>query len=121
VILRLKKVDFPVGKSTLPKSKVNDEIMAKVEAAIEVFPDAQLTIEGHTDSKGRMATNKKLSEKRAEAIRNYLIAHEVVTADEILYVGKGAKEPIESNSTAAGRATNRRIDIVIEPVRVLAE
>jgi outer membrane protein OmpA-like peptidoglycan-associated protein len=70
-------------------------------------------IEGYTDSVGSAAYNEQLSKKRAEAVADYLTSHGVERA-QIKTVGKGEENPIASNSTAEGRANNRRVEIVIE-------
>ncbi len=76
-------------------------------------PEIQLTIEGHTDSTGSDALNKKLSQERAEAVRQYLIS-KGVGPDRLKVIAKGEAEPIADNRTAAGRARNRRIEFKLE-------
>ena len=72
-------------------------------------------VEGHTDTTGSVELNMRLSQARADAVREYLIANQTLTPDRISAVGYGADRPLASNATAAGRAINRRIDILIIP------
>jgi len=67
---------------------------------------------GHTDSKGDPKYNVALSKRRAEAVRDYLIAGGI-PANKLRVVGMGAKEPIVSNNTEAGRAQNRRVEVIV--------
>ena len=83
-----------------------------------VFPHgAFLDKEGNywtTDSRGNAADNDKLSLKRAQSVRDYLITQGIPT-DKISAEGKGANNPVASNDTADGRAENRRVEIVVTP------
>ncbi|MBZ4336464.1 MULTISPECIES: OmpA family protein [unclassified Corallococcus] len=72
-----------------------------------------LLIEGHTDSRGSEDYNDQLSERRAESVRNFLV-NQGVPADRIQIRGMGENRPVASNSTAEGRANNRRVEIVVE-------
>jgi len=72
----------------------------------------RIVIEGHTDSRGSNDYNRKLSERRAQAVRDFLVS-EGVSQDVVQAVGRGEDEPIASNDTADGRANNRRVEIEI--------
>jgi outer membrane protein OmpA-like peptidoglycan-associated protein len=74
--------------------------------------DKRMVVEGHTDSMGSDADNLKLSQKRAESVRTYLVS-KGVKADRITAVGKGESVPVADNKTAEGRANNRRVEIVV--------
>jgi outer membrane protein OmpA-like peptidoglycan-associated protein len=76
-----------------------------------------VVIEGHTDSTGSETLNQKLSRDRAESVRQYLIQNGTLSADKISAKGYGSSRPLASNATASGRAVNRRIDVIIKPVR----
>jgi outer membrane protein OmpA-like peptidoglycan-associated protein len=88
-------------------------LLAKVEQAIKMFPDAQFVVEGHTDTQGDPAANMTLSQKRAYAVMQYLRQSLLLPADRISSLGFGADKPVASNQTAEGRAKNRRIDVII--------
>jgi outer membrane protein OmpA-like peptidoglycan-associated protein len=72
----------------------------------------QIAIVGHTDSRGNDDYNRRLSEKRAMSVRDYLVS-EGVSSSVVSAIGRGESEPIASNDTADGRANNRRVEIVI--------
>ncbi|MEI2562805.1 OmpA family protein [Vibrio metoecus] len=80
------------------------------------YPDTSLVIEGHTDSTGSDTTNQVLSEKRAESVRAFLFA-QGVAAGRAIARGNGERFPLCSNSTAEGRACNRRVEIQILPLK----
>ncbi|MBO9667444.1 MAG: OmpA family protein [Bdellovibrio sp.] len=112
VMVRLKGLNFPSGQASLgPKNKA---FVKKVETALADIPTSKISVEGHTDSTGSAAVNQRISEQRAKAVSDQLIANGA-PADRVDSVGLGDEKPIGSNSTAHGRAQNRRIDLVIEP------
>jgi OOP family OmpA-OmpF porin len=74
------------------------------------FPNATGVIEGHTDSVGSKAANMKLSQRRADSIRNYLIDKFGIAPGRIKAVGYGPTKPVASNETKAGKEQNRRIE-----------
>ncbi len=113
IIIRLVGLNFDVGKATIKPRYF--ALLTKVQQAINVFPDSRIIIEGHTDSFGSDATNLKLSQERAEAVRAYLLANMNLDTSRIEAVGYGEDRPIANNETPEGRAKNRRIDIVIKP------
>jgi outer membrane protein OmpA-like peptidoglycan-associated protein len=76
-----------------------------------------VVIEGHTDSTGSENLNRKLSQKRAESVRQYFIHNGVLPAGKMTSQGYGSSRPLASNATARGRAVNRRIDVVIKPAQ----
>ncbi len=113
VILRLVGLSFDSGKSEIKQDSFN--LLAKVERAIDLFPRSELIIEGHTDSHGGDELNQKLSQARAEAIQQYMINAMRIPSYRLIATGFGETNPVANNETAAGRARNRRIDIVIKP------
>ena len=113
IIIRLVGLNFGVGKSIIEPQYY--ALLTKVQTAVKTFPDAALSVEGHTDSYGSDATNLKLSEERAEAVRQYLLANMGLAATRVAAVGYGESSPIASNETNEGRKKNRRIDLVIHP------
>ncbi len=71
-----------------------------------------VVVEGHSDSRGTLEHNRKLSLRRAEAVRDYLVRLGV-DRGRIVVVGKGASEPVASNDTPQGRAQNRRVVLIV--------
>lgn len=76
-------------------------------------PDARLEIRGHTDSQGAAEFNRSLSDDRAAAVRGYLLA-QGLSAGRIDARGFGEEAPVADNATAAGRALNRRVEVIVE-------
>lgn len=113
IILRLVGLTFDSGKANLPPASF--DLLAKVERAIDVFPQSELIIEGHTDSFGGDELNQRLSQERAESVKQYMINAMRIPAYRLISVGYGETNPIANNETEGGRARNRRIDIVIKP------
>jgi outer membrane protein OmpA-like peptidoglycan-associated protein len=87
-----------------------DEILAPLLATLQADPSLSVDIEGHTDWVGSDAYNFRLSQRRAQAVVNWLVAHGVSRA-RMRAVGKGEREPIATNQTAAGRQLNRRTEV----------
>jgi outer membrane protein OmpA-like peptidoglycan-associated protein len=83
-----------------------------IAAFVQAAPASKVRIEGHTDSHGDPNTNLVLSRRRADAVRQALIA-QGVAASRIQSVGLGAEQPIASNASASGRASNRRVEIIL--------
>ncbi len=74
----------------------------------------RVTVTGYTDSVGRATVNLALSQRRADAVANYLRAHGL-KADKVVAVGCGSANPLASNDTADGRARNRRVEVAMQP------
>lgn len=113
LIIRLKAIHFPVGQSVIMPN--NYALLGKVQRAIRAFGEPDVIIGGHTDSTGPEPLNEHLSQQRAEAVRQYLVANGILPYDKIIAVGYGSMRPLASNSTEKGRAMNRRIDVTISP------
>ena len=114
LIIRLKGLDFAKGDANIPSK--NYQLLNKVADAIKSFgPSSKIIVAGSTDSTGSKKINQKLSEKRADAVKNYLVANSAVQETQVETAGLGASKPIESNKTPEGRAANRRVDVTIEP------
>jgi outer membrane protein OmpA-like peptidoglycan-associated protein len=88
------------------------EGLAKFSGIVASYPGLKFSVEGHTDNAGSVATNNELSLRRAMTVRDYLIG-QGVQASSIDVAGLGLSMPIGDNSTADGRARNRRVEIVI--------
>lgn len=90
-------------------------ILDQLANSINQYPDTVIRVEGHTDSVGSAAYNQTLSENRANSVRSYLVQRGVA-ASRIEAVGFGLTRPIADNATEAGRAQNRRVEILIVPL-----
>jgi outer membrane protein OmpA-like peptidoglycan-associated protein len=96
----------------LPSAQVKLNDVAK--ALTEQDPDSTMVVEGHTDSQGGADFNQKLSQRRAEAVRTYLVSRGIAS-DRISAEGMGLSHPVADNGTPEGRANNRRVEIVVKP------
>jgi len=105
---------FPSGGALLSPSAATQKVLERVSRAIADQPatESRITIEGHTDARESQNVGQQLSMQRAEAVRDYMVKHGV-DAQRLEPIGKGADDPIASNETAEGRATNRRVEIVV--------
>src|SRR5262249_7389928 len=88
------------------------ERLAKVSGIVLAYPGIRLQVEGHTDNVGGDEYNQQLSERRAQAVRDYLV-EQGIAADAITWRGFGKTTPIASNDTADGRRQNRRVELVL--------
>jgi outer membrane protein OmpA-like peptidoglycan-associated protein len=110
LIVNMSDVLFDTGQYTLkPAAR---EKLAKVSGILLAYPNLQLQVEGYTDNVGSEDFNQTLSEKRADAVRDYL-ASQGVTQANITATGYGESDPIADNSTSQGRAENRRVQLVV--------
>ncbi|WP_298556268.1 DUF5723 family protein [uncultured Algibacter sp.] len=103
-----KVILFNYGTSSL--SKESDKVLLDIIAVLKVYPNASFTIEGHTDSIGSYKLNKILSEKRANAVKDYLVKNGI-DASRLSAIGYGERRPIATNMYKHGRAKNRRVEI----------
>jgi outer membrane protein OmpA-like peptidoglycan-associated protein len=90
----------------------NDAALDRLAQVLNQYPDRNIRIEGFTDSTGSDELNQKLSEQRAEAVRQALIS-KGIDASRIEVEGFGKEYPVASNDTASGRQLNRRVEVVI--------
>jgi outer membrane protein OmpA-like peptidoglycan-associated protein len=110
LIVKMSDVLFDTGKYTL---KPNTQIsLAKVSGILQAYPGLKLQVEGYTDSVGSDEYNQKLSENRADAVRDFLVT-QGVQLDNITATGYGKAKPVADNATASGRAQNRRVNLVV--------
>jgi len=103
-------VFFETGRATI--RRVSFALLNDVAQALVDNPRLAVEIQGHTDSQGNAAVNLKLSQKRADAVRTYLIK-KAVGSDRLVAKGYGKTVPIADNRTSEGRAQNRRVEFVI--------
>jgi outer membrane protein OmpA-like peptidoglycan-associated protein len=106
------EVLFASGSADL-RPEARDRLSA-VAAALRASTDQSAIVAGYTDSRGARDRNQDLSQRRAEAVREFLV-QEGVPQDRIRAEGRGQSMPIAGNSTAEGRATNRRVEIIMTP------
>lgn len=101
------------------KSVVKPEARAKLDELVAQVRNINLEVViavGHTDSVGTDAYNQRLSVRRAEAVKAYLVS-KGIEANRVYTEGKGEKQPIADNKTAAGRAKNRRVEVEVVGTR----
>ena len=110
LVVNMADVLFATGKSDLRAPA--REALAKLSGIVLNYPTLQLTIEGHTDSVGSAEYNQALSEKRADAVRDYLVS-QGVEASKLSAQGLGKYHPVADNSTPTGRQKNRRVEIIV--------
>jgi outer membrane protein OmpA-like peptidoglycan-associated protein len=103
----LRGINFESGRADLTPD--SHTVLDQVIASMNAYPEARLEIRGHTDGQGPANFNLELSQRRAEAVRQYLIKGGI-DPGRVSAVGIGEEEPIASNQTPEGRATNRRIE-----------
>jgi outer membrane protein OmpA-like peptidoglycan-associated protein len=102
-----KSVTFLTGSAVLSKQAAVE--LDKLYAILNERPNVAINIEGHTDNTGRPETNKTLSQKRADAVKAYLVK-KGIAEDRMTATGFGPEKPVADNKTAAGRAENRRVE-----------
>jgi len=110
LIVNMSDVLFDTAKFTLrPGAR---EKLAKVSGILLAYPGLRIQIEGHTDNVGGDEYNQKLSEQRADSVRDYL-TQQGVSASAVSAVGFGKTRPVTTNDTATGRQQNRRVELVV--------
>jgi OOP family OmpA-OmpF porin len=105
------QVFFDFNKDILTEADLKE--LPKAVAFVKKYPGTKIIIDGYTDSIGTEAYNMKLSERRATAVKNYLIKETGVDSSRITAVGHGGADPVADNKTPEGRAKNRRVEISI--------
>jgi outer membrane protein OmpA-like peptidoglycan-associated protein len=118
IVLTIGDVLFATGKADL--SPDANQSVAKLAEFLKKSPNRNVLIEGHTDSVGKDDYNIALSQKRADSVKARLVGDGIAPA-RITTVGYGKKFPVASNDTKAGKAQNRRVDVVILNEGVKAE
>ncbi len=109
-ITTFERVYFKTGSDEIdPRSH---EMLDEVGAILKVNPDLEIRVEGHTDSRGNAETNMRLSQERADSVRDYLTSRGA-RGGQVEAKGYGQTRPIASNETEEGRAQNRRVEFHI--------
>src|SRR6266852_1064039 len=110
LIVNMPDVLFDTGQYSLkPAAR---ERLARISGIVLAYPDLKLQIGGYTDSIGSDEYNQTLSEKRAESVRDYLVSSGV-SINNVFAQGMGKADPVADNSTAAGRKSNRRVEMIV--------
>ncbi|MBC7524184.1 MAG: OmpA family protein [Flavobacterium sp.] len=103
-----KTILFDSGKASFQKQTY--PVLEAMVAILKEYPNSTFSLEGHTDSDGKDAANQTLSENRAGAVKDYLIANGI-SSSRLSSKGFGESMPIDSNKTKAGKANNRRVEV----------
>ncbi len=104
------EIHFEFDKAVIQKESF--PILKELGQVLKEYPDLRIRIEGDTDSVGSDSYNQKLSDRRAAAVRDFLIGLGI-SKDRMVWLGRGETNPIASNDTAAGRAMNRRTEFIV--------
>lgn len=111
LVLTLGDVLFNSGRADLNAGATSS--LNKLAAFLNHYPDRGAAIEGHTDSMGSDDQNQGLSQRRAEAVKSYLVGQGIGTI-RLAAAGKGENQPLASNDSAEGRQQNRRVEVIID-------
>ncbi|MCX7898985.1 MAG: OmpA family protein, partial [Methylocystis sp.] len=107
----VEKIQFRSGRPSIANASV--PLLNRLAALLKRCPDAKVEISGYTDNVGPDVSNQKLSQRRAEAVRDYLKG-QGVRGDRLTAIGRGSANPVASNDTEEGRAENRRIEFTVK-------
>lgn len=103
-----KTILFDSAKSSFKQQTY--PVLQAITAILKEYPNSNFSLEGHTDSDGKDASNQTLSEDRAAAVKNYLVENGI-NAARLSSKGFGESAPVDTNKTAAGKANNRRVEV----------
>lgn len=110
IVISLSDILFDVNQATLKPGAAQN--IARISTVLRQYSDKQISVEGHTDSDGSDSYNQDLSQRRAAAVREALVAGGV-NAALITSKGFGEAQPVATNATAVGKQQNRRVEIVV--------
>jgi OOP family OmpA-OmpF porin len=105
------RINFDTNKADIRKADAAE--LKKAVDFVKKYPGHKISVEGHTDSTGNAKSNQALSERRAAAVKKYLLDNGASDGDKIKAAGFGQSKPIADNKTKKGRFENRRVEILI--------
>jgi len=114
LLLRLSALHFASGRTSIDKKYF--DLLSRLRSGLDLYPERKVVVEGHTDNRGEPDINQRLSLKRAETVRDFLIAAGM-EGSRLKALGYGEVRPVASNDYERGRAMNRRIDIIIQAAK----
>ena len=124
VVIDLRGVNFKFDRPKVGEHKIEPTLQVPTSDSVAIldqavdtlkrYPDIKVELDGHTDSVGSDAYNQKLSERRAQIVNDYLVAHGVDSSRITAVKGFGETQPIDTNATKEGRARNRRTELKVE-------
>jgi outer membrane protein OmpA-like peptidoglycan-associated protein len=110
LVLTLGDVLFTTGRADLKPGATDN--LNKLAAFLDKYPDRSVAIQGYTDSVGSEDSNQRLSERRADSVKSYLTG-QGISSMRLSASGKGQRDPVADNDSAAGRQQNRRVEVII--------
>lgn len=111
MVISFQGIEFEFNRSEI--LEVSYPLLDEAAAILTNNPEVSVEIQGHTDDVGTDEYNMKLSQQRAESVREYLVVTHEIEPERLIAVGFGERQPVADNSTEDGRAKNRRVDFVI--------
>ncbi len=111
IIMTILAIDLFNSANDLTES--GKAILDGVGDFLKSYPDTTALTRGHTDSTGKADANQALSEKRAQKVREYLVAYQNISPKRVTAEGVGSAQPAATNASAAGRALNRRVQLIV--------
>lgn len=111
VLIRAHGFAFPSGQSEIDAK--NFALMNKIIESLAQFPNAKIVVSGHTDNRGNEELNRNLSQERAMKVAEFLTQVGKISADRVEAIGYGKSRPVANNDSEEGRASNRRVEILI--------
>lgn len=124
VVIELRGVNFQFDRPRPGQTDINGILNKPISDSVAIldqaadtlkrYPNVEIKIDGYTDSIGSQAYNLKLSDRRAEFVKHYLVSHGVAESQIIGTKGYGKLDPVASNATAEGRSRNRRVEFKVE-------
>jgi OOP family OmpA-OmpF porin len=106
-----KTILFDTGKDSIKAA--SEAVLVNITAILKEYPNSKFHLDGHTDSTGAAKSNQVLSERRANSVRDFLIANGI-EADRLTSAGYGEDKPIDNNKTRTGRKNNRRVEVILK-------